>query len=121
MSMSNEAQPTAVPNTLGPGQKYCQSCAAVLNSRAEICPRCGVRQPLPTGMVGLPGQKSRLAAGLFAILFGGIGVHKFYLGRIGQGILYALFFWTMIPAVIGIIEGILYLTMTDQAFQAQYG
>jgi TM2 domain-containing membrane protein YozV len=106
---------------LGPDQKYCQTCANVLDARAELCPKCGVRQPMPTGMVGHPTQKNRLAAGLFAILLGWLGVHKFYLGRPGLGILYALFFWTCIPGLLGIIEGILYLTMTDQAFQAQYG
>ncbi|EFL92339.1 TM2 domain-containing hypothetical protein [Candidatus Regiella insecticola LSR1] len=36
--------------------------------------------------------------------FGGIGAHKFYLGKIGQGFLYLLFFWTLIPAIIAFIE-----------------
>ena len=68
-----------------------------------------------------PNGKSRLAAGLFAIFLDGIGVHKFYLGKVGLGILYLLFCWTFIPSVIGLIEGIIYLTMTDQAFAAKYG
>jgi TM2 domain-containing membrane protein YozV len=54
-------------------------------------------------------------------LLGGLGIHKFYLGRIGQGILYLIFFWTFIPAVVGFIEGIIYLTMSDQEFEAKYG
>jgi TM2 domain-containing membrane protein YozV len=40
---------------------------------------------------------------------------------VGLGILYLLFCWTFIPSVIGLIEGIIYLTMTDQAFAAKYG
>lgn len=47
---------------------------------------------------------------LFAIFLGAIGVHKFYAGRIGLGILYLLFCWTFIPALVGFIEGILALT-----------
>lgn len=65
--------------------------------------------------------KSRIAAGLFAILLGGIGIHKFYLGRVGQGILFIIFCWTFIPALIGLIEGIIYSTMSDEAFEMKYG
>ena len=66
------------------------------------------------------GGPSRLAAALFAILLGGIGIHKFYLGRVGWGIVYLIFFWTGIPMIVGIIEGIVYLTMSDEAFAAKY-
>jgi len=65
-------------------------------------------------------MKNKIAAGLFALLLGGFGVHKFYLGKIGMGILYLLFCWTGIPEIIGIIEGILYLTATDEEFQTKY-
>ena len=65
--------------------------------------------------------RNRVAAALFAIFLGGLGVHKFYLGKVGQGILYLVFCWTFIPAVIGFIEGLVYLTMSDQAFEAKYG
>ena len=43
---------------------------------------------------------------VLALLLGGIGVHKFYCGRIGAGICYLLFCWTLIPAIIALIEGI---------------
>jgi TM2 domain-containing membrane protein YozV len=65
--------------------------------------------------------KNRIAAALFALLLGGLGIHKFYLGRVGQGILYLVFFWTFIPTVIGFIEGIIYLTRSDEDFEAKYG
>lgn len=65
--------------------------------------------------------RNRTTAAIFAILLGGLGIHKFYLGKIGQGILYLLFSWTFIPLILGVIEGIIYLTMTDQAFETSYG
>lgn len=67
------------------------------------------------------GTKSRIAAGLLAILLGGLGVHKFYLGKPFQGLLYLIFFWTWIPALVGFIEGIGYLCMSDVAFARKFG
>lgn len=58
---------------------------------------------------------------MLAFFLGGFGVHKFYLGRIGAGVLYLLFFWTFIPAIIAFIEMIIYITMSDEAFAAKYG
>lgn len=61
--------------------------------------------------------KNKTTAGLLAIFLGSIGIHKFYLGKTGQGILYLLFFWTYIPAIIAFIEGIIYFSSTDYNFQ----
>lgn len=106
----------------GPDEKFCQECGAVIRTKAEICPKCGVRQATSSsGLYVAPNGRSKLAAGLFGIFLGGIGVHKFYLGEVGWGIVYLIFCWTFIPAVIGLIEGIIYLTMTDQAFAQKYG
>lgn len=44
---------------------------------------------------------------ILAILLGNCGIHKFYAGKPGQGILYILFCWTCIPWFIGVIEGII--------------
>lgn len=66
-------------------------------------------------------SKSKTTAGLFGILLGGVGVHKFYLGQAGSGILYILFSWTGIPALIGLVEGIMYLSMSDADFSRKYG
>ncbi|MDQ3099476.1 MAG: TM2 domain-containing protein [bacterium] len=64
--------------------------------------------------------RSRMTAALLAILLGGIGVHKFYLGKVGCGIVYFVFSWTGIPLFLGIIEGILYLCMSDESFRNKY-
>ncbi|HEY2990408.1 MAG TPA: TM2 domain-containing protein [Candidatus Binatia bacterium] len=106
-------------------EKFCCECGAVIKAKAEICPKCGVRQmaaPFVNSLGAIsPNGKSKLAAALFALFLGGIGIHKFYLGQVGQGILYLLFCWTFIPAVIGFIEGIVLLVMSEQDFNAKYG
>ena len=61
--------------------------------------------------------KSKLVAGLLGIFLGGLGIHKFYMGKVGMGISYLLFCWTGIPAIIGFIEGIIYLCSNDENFQ----
>lgn len=53
---------------------------------------------------------NQVAYGLLGILLGGFGVHKFYAGKIGMGVLYLLFCWTCIPAIIGLVEGIIAFT-----------
>lgn len=105
--------------TKGADEKYCQTCGEIINVKAEICPKCGVRQ-IPSGSLGGISNR-RLAAAIFAIFLGAFGVHKFYLGKIGQGILYLVFFWTVIPAIVGFVEGIIYLTMNEETFNSKYG
>ena len=72
---------------------------------------------------GLPPDiaNKKLVAGLLGILLGGFGVHKFYLGMTTAGIIQLILgFACGIGAVIGIIEGIMYLTKSDQDFYQQY-
>ncbi|MBN1929247.1 MAG: NINE protein [Chlorobiaceae bacterium] len=109
----------------GPNEKYCSECGAIIRANAEICPKCGVRQSPPPFTINLgpvtPGGKNRFAASIFAILLGSLGIHKFYLGLSGWGIVYLLFCWTGIPAIAGVIEGVLLLVMSDEAFARKYG
>jgi len=101
--------------SLAPVESYCRDCGAVIQSRAEICPKCGVRQRvMPTA------NRNRSTAAIFAFFLGGLGIHKFYLGQSGSGIVYLLFCWTLIPAIVGFIEGIVYLSMSDVTFNAKY-
>jgi hypothetical protein len=37
---------THAPASKGPGEKYCHECRAIISAKAEICPACGVRQPM---------------------------------------------------------------------------
>lgn len=62
-------------------------------------------------------EKHKSEAGLLAILFGGLGMHKFYLGKYGQGLLCVAFCWTLIPAVIGVMQGVHYLTESQEQFE----
>jgi TM2 domain-containing membrane protein YozV len=43
------------------------------------------------------------------------------LGKAGFGILYLLFFWTFIPAIIALVEGIIYLVQDDATFGQKQG
>ncbi len=65
-------------------------------------------------------MKSKSTAGLLALFFGGFGVHKFYLGQTAQGLLYFLFFWTFIPAIIAFFEAIVLFTMNDNILNLKY-
>jgi len=102
--------------------KYCTNCGEKIDIQAEICPKCGVRQPF----VGKADKKSKIAAGLFAIFLGPLGIHKFYLGKTGQGIAYLLIslltlgVGAIILAIISLIEGIVYLSTSDEDFAAKY-
>ena len=61
--------------------------------------------------------RSKVVAGILALLLGGLGIHKFYLGKTGMGILYLCFSWTAIPALVGLVEGSIYLCSNDESFQ----
>ena len=63
----------------------------------------------------------KLAAGLCGILLGGFGVHKFILGYTNEGIIQILLsFACGIGGIIGLIEGIIYLTKSDEEFYNTY-
>lgn len=65
--------------------------------------------------------KSKATAIILALFLGDIGIHKFYLGQAGQGIIYLLLCWTFIPVILSIIDIIIYLTMSEEHFQTKYG
>lgn len=64
---------------------------------------------------------NNVVAALLALFLGGIGIHKFYLGRWFQGLLYLVFCWTGIPTIVAFIEAILYLCTPQDRFQQIYG
>ena len=112
------------------GTKFCFQCGTRLAAHDGFCARCGAAQGQPApAMVAVPyiyhppvvGRKSRVAAILLAFFLGGFGAHKFYLGRPGAGILYLLFFWTLIPAFVSLVELIVYACTSDEQFAFKYG
>ena len=86
----------------------------------------------------IPGAEKKMLAGLLGIFLGAFGVHKFILGYQQEGIIMAVIggaclVGTMIPivgcitvfgifgtSIVGIIEGIMYLTKSDEEFVNTY-
>lgn len=92
---------------------FCRGCGKEIHETALMCPHCGAPQKKLS-------TKSKTTAALLAFFLGGLGAHKFYLGQTIAGILYLVFCWTFIPALIAFIEFILLLTMSDEVFAAKY-
>jgi len=68
------------------------------------------------------GENKKLVAGILGILIGGLGIHKFILGYTKEGIIQIVltFITCGIGSVIGLIEGIIYLTKSDEEFYNTY-
>jgi TM2 domain-containing membrane protein YozV len=67
------------------------------------------------------GADKKVAAGILGILIGGLGIHKFYLGYTKEGIIQILLSCLCgVGAIIGLVEGIIYLTKSDEEFVATY-
>lgn len=117
-------------------KKFCYHCGEHIDRDCVICPKCGkqvaelsnhvpdkniiinnnnassssasattVSQAAGYTYTGRPVNKTVYC--LLAFFLGGIGAHKFYTGKIGIGILYIVFCWTRIPAIIAFIECII--------------
>ena len=98
---------------------FCKKCGADIGD-AKFCPKCGeaieadnARPPAP---VYSGKTVNKIAYGLIAIFIGDFGIHRFYAGKWVSGILYLLFFWTFIPGLLGLIEGIVALTRDDDGY-----
>lgn len=98
-------------------EKYCVECGERIYKQAELCPECGTAQP---SQGQSSGDTDQVAAGILALLLGGLGVHKFYQGNTKYGLIYLCFFWTGIPAVLGLVEGILILIADEDEYERKY-
>lgn len=115
IARTNGAAATAVTTPATPlAQNFCYACGSPTDARAEVCPKCGVRQQAAGS------RKDRITAALLAFFLGGIGVHHFYLGNTFRGVIYLLFCWTFIPGIIALVEFIMLLCMSDATFQQKY-
>jgi len=117
---------------------YCTQCGAQNEDFAHTCAQCQAPLPVtegyqpiaPTPMYGGPPQQDwqkagadkKLPAGLCGILLGGLGIHKFILGYTTEGIIEIVI--TLVTCglggIIGLIEGIIYLTKSDEEFVRTY-
>ena len=118
--------------------RYCTKCGAVNDDTAQYCASCQSPlsqatgyQPMQAVNQGAPGSmqdwkamggEKKLIAGICGILLGGFGVHKFILGYTTEGIIQIVitFVTCGMGSIIGIIEGIIYLTKSDEEFVRTY-
>ena len=98
---------------------FCRECEKSLPFSAAVCDHCGALQnhfrALPRRQPA--SNKRQITAGLLALLLGGLGFHKFYLGAWGWGLLYIALCWTWVPAIVALVEGVRYLTLPGVRFQ----
>lgn len=76
--------------------------------------------PQPSGENIQKKPKSRVVAAVLALCLGGLGIHHFYLGNYLRGIIYLVLCWTYIPSIVGFVEGIIYLTQSDEVFASKH-
>jgi TM2 domain-containing membrane protein YozV len=70
----------------------------------------------------IAGAEKKVPAGILGILLGGLGIHKFYLGYTKEGIIQIVVTVCTcgIGSLLGLIEGIIYLTKSDEEFVKTY-
>ena len=83
-------------------QVLCKGCGKKIHESAETCPGCGAPQQTSAG--NNVSQKSKVTALLLCLFLGSIGAHRFYVGKIGIGILQlctlgGLGIWTLIDLI----------------------
>jgi TM2 domain-containing membrane protein YozV len=118
--------------------RYCTKCGAVNDDTATYCVNCqspltpvSGYQPMqsvnqnPSGPMAdwkSQGADKKIVAGLCGILLGGFGVHKFILGYTTEGIIQIVitFVTCGLGSVVGLVEGIIYLTKSDEDFVRTY-
>ena len=112
-----------------PAGKFCPSCGAHFAAATEICPQCGAGQASGAATKSLEIQQAastKIAAGICGIFLGYLGIHKFIMGRTTEGVIMLLVsvlscgFAALVMSVIGIVEGVIYLTKSDEEFYQTY-
>ena len=108
-------------------KSFCQNCGNPTQPNQTMCTSCGVALVQKTASSG---EKSKVAAGLLGIFLGSLGIHKFYLGYGKEGVIMLLVgllggiitfgIAAAIVGLIGFIEGIIYLTKSDEEFDRIY-
>jgi TM2 domain-containing membrane protein YozV len=116
--------------------RYCTKCGAVNDDTAQYCINCqaplssvssgyepmqGVNQGAMVDWKAM-GADKKIVAGICAILLGWLGVHKFILGYTTEGVIMLVLgiLTCGLTNIIGIIEGVIYLTKSDEDFVRTY-
>ena len=99
-------------------KQFCSACGQPIEVGAGRCPSCGAVQGLSAEQ--LYKTKNKWIAAVLALTLGGFGVHKFYLGQKGWGIVYLLFCWTFIPQLVAILEFVMLLLVDEDEFNARF-
>lgn len=114
------------------GNKFCHNCGAEVNGNQIVCIKCGVALNASKGVKSSSsgnGEKSRIVAAVLALFLGYLGLHKFYIGKKKAGIIMLIvsvvgcilaFVPTCIMSIIALIEGVIYLMKSDEAFNDIY-
>ena len=106
----------AVGTCVNCGKFICSECNTEVDNK-NLCKHC-VSEIMQRKATARP-SKDKTTAAILGILLGSFGAHKFYMGKTGQGVLYLIFCWAFIPGVLGLIEGITYLGMSEDDFLAK--
>jgi hypothetical protein len=93
-------------------EKYCIECGVLINIKAEICPKCGVRQQLiatPLSAEIVEQRNKWITCLLLCWFLGVLGIHRFYTGHTALGVLQVLTLggcgiWALIDFII-IVSG----------------
>ena len=118
-------------------ENECPNCSATIkfDSKLKImkCPYCDSEFRLSSTIVQEEvaseisidvhqkvDKLNKNVAVILASWLGIFGAHKFYLNEREKGILFAVFFWTLIPMMLSIIDAILLLTMKEEVFDYKY-
>ena len=105
--------------TVGPDETICTSCGAVIKKAATICPKCGVHTMSMDAAKHVFAKAYGVQDGigkkwvtvlLLTIFLGWFGVHRFYTGKIGTGVLMLLLCWTGVSQIWWIIDIIFVIT-----------
>jgi len=114
---------------------FCTKCGAQNDDFAQNCSQCGAALPQMGGYQPIQpppaygavqdwkalGADKKVVAGICGIVVGAFGVHKFILGYTNEGIIQLVLGLCFgIGGIIGIIEGIIYLTKSDEEFVRTY-
>lgn len=71
-------------------EKFCSECGSIINAKAEICPKCGVRQTVAVDTHAQELKNKWITALLLCWFLGFLGVHRFYTGHTAIGVIQLL-------------------------------